>query len=254
MQTARNHDVYAAAGALALHVVVGYALVHAPRPAKASSVVEVDVRPQRPSTPVPSPETRDRPRPIAQPRRLSARRAPADAAPPANRAAPATPAKAPVRPVFGVTAESTTESESAMAVGVGNTTMIDPSKSARPSGPVAPLPAGRANGDTAQTARATRVTIQTPPEIDSEACGRTITYPSEAQQLGIEGAVRLRVNLDAEGRVREAKVLEGLGHGLDEAAVFALKHKCRFTPAIASDGKPIEYVISSYVFHFEIPR
>ncbi len=86
------------------------------------------------------------------------------------------------------------------------------------------------------------------------ACGRSVGYPKEAQALGIEGAVRLRVSLDEKGRVVEAKVLSGLGHGLDSAAVDALLHHCHFTPAVGSDGRPVPYVIDPYVFHFEIAR
>jgi len=96
--------------------------------------------------------------------------------------------------------------------------------------------------------------VTTMPEIDTEACGRTVAYPPEAAALGIEGAVRLRVELDERGRVVDVKVLSGLGHGLDREAVEALKHRCKFSPAIASDGRPVPFVIDPYVFHFEIPR
>ena len=54
--------------------------------------------------------------------------------------------------------------------------------------------------------------------------------------------------------MHDIKVLSGLGHGLDQAAMYALKNRCRFTPAIATDGKAVPYVIPSYTFHFEIPR
>ena len=69
--------------------------------------------------------------------------------------------------------------------------------------------------------------------------GDTIQYPAEAEQLGIEGDVKLRVELDERGKVHGIKVTSGLGHGLDQAAVFALTHRCKFTPAIATDGKPV---------------
>jgi len=96
--------------------------------------------------------------------------------------------------------------------------------------------------------------IKTMPEVDTDACGRSISYPPEAERAGIEGKVRLRVALDARGRVSSARVLRGLGHGLDEAAVEALTRRCRFTPAIATDGRPVAFVIESYSFVFELPR
>jgi protein TonB len=92
------------------------------------------------------------------------------------------------------------------------------------------------------------------PEIDTDACGRTISYPDEATQAGIEGDVRLRVSLSPEGRVYAVRVLSGLGHGLDRAAMEALKHRCRFSPAIGRGGKPVAFVIQSYTFHFQLPR
>ncbi len=92
------------------------------------------------------------------------------------------------------------------------------------------------------------------PEVDTDACGRTIAYPDEATQAGIEGDVRLRVALTPEGHVYAVHVLSGLGHGLDRAATEALKHRCRFSPAIGKAGKPVAFVIQSYTFHFQLPR
>jgi protein TonB len=147
--------------------------------------------------------------------------------------------------------ESTTVGESSMSVPVGNTTTIDPAKSAHVSGPVTPLPAARPEEE---PRGARELTIKTLPDIDEDACSRTVTYPQEARDLGIEGDVKLRVAVDATGKVTDVKVLSGLGHGLDREAAEALKHKCKFTAAIASDGHPVPFVIEVYKFHFEIDR
>ena len=92
------------------------------------------------------------------------------------------------------------------------------------------------------------------PEVDADACGRAAKYPREAEQSGIEGDVRLRVALTEEGRVQSVKVLSGLGHGLDAAAIDAIKNRCKFSPALGHDGQPVAFVIQSYTFHFELPR
>ena len=92
------------------------------------------------------------------------------------------------------------------------------------------------------------------PEVDTDACGRTVSYPPEAEQAGVEGDVRLRISLTETGRVHAVRVLSGLGHGLDRAAVEAISHRCRFRPAVAKDGHPVPFVIESYTFHFELPR
>src|SRR5262249_2806069 len=92
------------------------------------------------------------------------------------------------------------------------------------------------------------------PDVDTEACGRSVAYPREAEDLGIEGDVLLPVALAETGRVVDGRVVAGLGHGLDQAAMTALRDRCRFTPAVAKDGRRVPYVIQTYTFHFELPR
>ena len=55
-------------------------------------------------------------------------------------------------------------------------------------------------------------------------------YTPEAQQAGVEGRVRLEVTVDATGHVTQVKVLSGLGFGLDESAIAAVK-QYTFAPA-----------------------
>jgi TonB family protein len=113
--------------------------------------------------------------------------------------------------------------------------------------------ASSASSSPSSAARAP-VRVRTLPQIDMDACGRTITYPRDAEALGIEGDVKLRVALDEHGGVHELTVLSGLGHGLDQAAERALRSQCSFAAAIGSDGNPMAYIIPSYTFHFELPR
>ncbi|MET0384874.1 MAG: energy transducer TonB, partial [Polyangiales bacterium] len=63
-------------------------------------------------------------------------------------------------------------------------------------------------------------------------------YPSQAREAGIAGKVRVELKVDASGRVVSARVLEGLGHGLDEAALEAAR-TARFEPATLC-GAPTE--------------
>lgn len=63
------------------------------------------------------------------------------------------------------------------------------------------------------------------------------TYTDEARAAAIEGKVRVELSLDASGAVVGAKVLEGLGHGLDESAVRSLQAG-RFNPATRC-GAPV---------------
>jgi TonB family protein len=71
-------------------------------------------------------------------------------------------------------------------------------------------------------------------------------YPEAAQRAGLEGLVVLRATIDERGRVGDLEVLRGLGLGLDEAAVAAVRH-WRFRPATRA-GKPVKviYILSVY--------
>jgi len=55
-------------------------------------------------------------------------------------------------------------------------------------------------------------------------------YPDDARSAEIEGTVTVEVVVDCTGKVTSAQVTKGLGHGLDEAALTAIK-KTEFAPA-----------------------
>lgn len=44
------------------------------------------------------------------------------------------------------------------------------------------------------------------------------TYTTAAREAGVAGKVRVEVTVDSAGKVAAVRILEGLGHGLDEAA------------------------------------
>ena len=62
-------------------------------------------------------------------------------------------------------------------------------------------------------------------------------YTADAQLEGIEGEVVLKINIDARGRVTKARVIRGLGYGLDESARRAVL-KWRYTAA-TRNGRPV---------------
>lgn len=252
-------DVIAVICALAAHAGIAYGLARVRVPERTGpSVVEVDVR-KREAPPPPKMETPPPPKPEPEPPRKVVMKekkvAPPPTAPPPNQEVK-DPPKDPPKPVFGVTMDSTTEGDSSFAVPVGNTTMIDPSKSAKHSGPVAPLPAAPQAPPKPVYEPKSDVFIKSQPEIDGEACARVVKYTDEAEQLGIEGQVTLRIELDEKGGVHSVKVLKGLGHGLDQRVVDAFKsaRECHFyKPAFGTDGKPAAYALT-YKFNFELQR
>jgi TonB family protein len=64
-------------------------------------------------------------------------------------------------------------------------------------------------------------------------------YTDEGRQLKIEGEVLVEVVFTATGQIRILKVLQGLGHGLDESAIRAAE-KIQFKPAL-KDGRPADF-------------
>jgi TonB family protein len=63
-------------------------------------------------------------------------------------------------------------------------------------------------------------------------------YNEEARKQHIEGEVLLDVNFAASGKVNVLRVVKGLGHGLDEAAMRCAE-QIRFHPATRS-GQPFD--------------
>ena len=64
------------------------------------------------------------------------------------------------------------------------------------------------------------------------------TYTDEARNLKLEGEVLLEVLFGANGQLHVNRVVRGLGHGLDEAAIAAA-NKMRFKPAMRT-GQPMD--------------
>lgn len=63
-------------------------------------------------------------------------------------------------------------------------------------------------------------------------------YTNEARQLKLEGDVSLEIVFGANGQLHVNRVIRGMGHGLDEAAIDAA-NKMRFKPALRN-GVPVD--------------
>ena len=63
-------------------------------------------------------------------------------------------------------------------------------------------------------------------------------YTDEARNMKLEGEVLLEVSFSANGTLQVNRVVHGLGHGLDEAAIAAA-NKIRFKPALRF-GTPVD--------------
>jgi len=70
-------------------------------------------------------------------------------------------------------------------------------------------------------------------------------YSDEARKLGVEGEVLVEVVFRASGQVQTVRVVKGLGHGLDEAALHAAE-QIRFKPAL-QDGKAVDFSAIAHI-------
>ena len=94
---------------------------------------------------------------------------------------------------------------------------------------------GRQSADTGPPTNAVEITYKPNP-----------VYTDEARNLKLEGEVLLEVMFGANGQLHVNRVVRGLGHGLDEAAIAAA-NKMRFKPALrngqAVDSTAIVHVV-----------
>ena len=75
---------------------------------------------------------------------------------------------------------------------------------------------------------------------------------TEARQLGIEGAIRVRLVVDDRGKVTSKVLLNKLGHGLDELALERAS-RIEFEPALDSDDRPVSSVVI-WTFSMTLPK
>jgi len=113
------------------------------------------------------------------------------------------------------------------------------------------LPGGPGSGNGSGGAQATRGTVASDgSKMSAPATGGTNTsvdilyepnpaYSNEARILKMEGDVVLEVIFLASGQMQVTRVVSGLGHGLDEAAIQAAK-QIRFRPA-KRNGQPVDF-------------
>jgi protein TonB len=222
-------------GSLLLHAGVAFALVRVePEPlqqATAVTLVEVKkakqdkkLEPPPPPPPVEVPPTAPKIRKAAPPAPAPMAEAPAPVA-----EAPSASATPP--PMFGLTLSG--------GVGVGGIAV--------PKGDSLSAPQGPRITRTAQPKALIAKTDRGAGPAPDTACLEALvkpkpiaipqpSYADRAREAGIQGKVRVELTVDETGAVVETRVLEGLGYGLDEAALEAAKAS-RFEPALRC-GKP----------------
>jgi len=177
------------------HEDVAISVVEAKKPAKPA-----------PETPPPPPPPPEPPRPAAQ---QKAKVAPAKPAAPEPVAAAPAVNDAPAVPDFGL---SLSGSGGGMAV-----------PAARAAAPAASAAPERVTKKVLAAAAPAAEECAEPLKKPKVVSINQPAYTPEAREAQVAGKVRVEVTVDASGKVASARVLEGLGHGLDDAALAAAR-------------------------------
>jgi protein TonB len=143
------------------------------------------------------------------------------------------------RKVFGISRKALTSDEPGAGVAVkqGNTVAKDPdSEKLRPGDADSlPIPTDE-------------FLVSKMPSILSEF---KIPYPAEARQKKIEGRVVMELLIDAQGAVRDARLISSPSPDLGDAAVEAVK-RFKFRPAEV-EGKPVA-VKTRFTYNFVLEK
>lgn len=166
-----------------------------------------------------------KPEPPSRERRAAASK-PAEAPPPET---PNKPAPIGDLPDFGL----------ALSGGVDGTGIALPGGGSGAGGPRPSGPATKTAPRKLGAAAAAGAGLDACEEPPAKPKPRNVPQPvgtDAARAAGIEGKVRVQLTVDETGRVVDVKLLQGLGYGLDEAALSAAK-RAEFEPAVRC-GKP----------------
>jgi protein TonB len=197
---------------LVAHLVGGAALtsMHVERPPERTVVELREVARPKPKVPPPPPPAVEPPPPEPAPK-AAPKPAPPAAEPPPLSAAPASNV-----PDFGLALGNASGSggPGGIAVPVGGS----PKGAVRETAKALAAPAPAAGGCAEDEVKARPVDLPKP------------AYTEEARAAEVEGKVRLQLTLGADGALQDVQVLQSLGHGLDEAAIAAVR-AASFAPA-----------------------
>jgi protein TonB len=196
------------------HAATSIQIAETKKPAKKPEPTKVDPPPRKPEPP-------------SRERRVAAKAAepPPEAAPPP----PDAPAPLADLPDFGLSLSGGVDG-TGLAMPAGGSAKGGPRGTAQPTTKAAPKKLAAATDTSALDP------CQDPPAKPKPRSVPQPAYTDAARAAAVEGKVRVQLTVDETGRVVSVKVLQGLGHGLDEAALAAAK-QAQFEPAVRC-GKP----------------
>lgn len=217
-----------AATSVAAHVwlAVGVAAIRAPKARRAPTAITM--RASKPPPAKKQPEPEPPPKPVVKETVAEA---------PPKRVAPKVESK-PIAKVADAAPVAVGPAEYTGNFGNGGTLPVGGGG----GGPVAPPPVASADKPAGPKIKALGALAAIDECVDPPAKPKPIkvlqpAYTDDARSAAIEGRVRVEITVDETGAVTSARVLAGLGHGLDESALAAAKGST-FAAAVRC-GKPV---------------
>ena len=196
------------------HAATAIEFAEAKKPAKKPPPGKIDPPPRKPEPP-------------ARERRAAQAKAPAEAPPPPVDAPPPAAAVSDL-PDFGLS----------LSGGVDGTGIALPVGGSARGGPRSPS-AAKTAPKRLQAVAGPASALDPCEDPPAKPKPRSVPQPAgteAARAAGVEGKVRVQLTVDETGRVVDVKLLQGLGYGLDEAALAAAR-QAEFEPAVRC-GKP----------------
>jgi protein TonB len=249
---------------VAVHVAVASAIVFVDPARERPRPREVEIEVFRP----PPPEPESKPLPTPEPPEPEKPPEPEDRPPPRAHVSKAEP-----RPERTTTAAPPTEAatsaddvtdsggapvlkmdnlgEGTTAVAPGKRTIGKPGKGGSGGGAGAGEGSGSADAPPPKPVSVASIKTRAKPKGDYGYIDARKDYPPEAKKLGIEGQIKIRLEVSADGKVTKTKILTKLGHGLDQLALERAK-LLEFEPALDSDDKPVASVVV-WTYTFTLP-
>jgi len=258
----------AAVGALAIHLVVMFLIAEVKRPERDvvvdMSMEDVDI--PEPAEKPPEPETLPEPEKAPEPEPAP----PEEKAPPPAPAKEKAPAPEPKAAAEPPPAAPGPTGEPAPGWAVDTPNADQPYQIGDVPVGQARAPTGRGRGGTGGgtgtggggeepaatggdgTVSVAAIKTMPQPIGDTDFVDATRDYPTDARRLGVEGQVKVRLKVDATGKVAARSLVTRLGHGLDELAL-KLATRLRFKPAIDTSDRPVPATVV-WTFTFTLPR
>jgi protein TonB len=251
MNRSRSIRSWIIGGSVIFHACLAVAAVLIPKPDRAeTAAIEIaDIKkkkePPKPPPPPPPPPPQDKPKPPPPPPARAQSQAKAEAAPvKAEAMTPIATGEDGFADLGGVALGNFGGGGDGVAIPVAGA-----------AGPAAA--AGAAAAPKAVTKKAVQQLAAAGPNVCSEAVVRPKRlvgvqgkYTQQAKQAEIEGLVKVEVTVDETGHVIAARLLNGLGYGLDESALEAAR-KCVYQPATLCGKAVVATAVVAQRFELE---